>query len=54
MAFTVEQIGTCGCGKPVTHRIIGHPGNVEYGKACKACAERKATQLDAAKVVPKW
>lgn len=53
MPFTVEKIGTCGCGNPVTHRILGHPGNVDYGKACERCATRKAGQLDAAKVVPK-
>lgn len=53
MTFTVEKIGTCGCGEPVTHRIIGHPGNVDYGKGCERCAERRAANLNAAKVEPK-
>lgn len=53
MTFIAEPIGRCGCGNLVTHRIMGHPGNVDYGKACEKCANRQADSLTAAKVVPK-
>jgi hypothetical protein len=44
--FTAEQLATClRCGAPATHRVIGHPGNVNFGYVCKKHIEPRTRAL---------